>query len=178
MIRQRTRAEKAARKKKQNERAAFRAQMLTIGQSETTYTHNKGMISFVPHGDVPRIPWDGGTVQTKKPHRAIEKRGAARSKTLLEWIRRQSCELPRTENHPHCHGRMDPHHFPTTGSNGVQIDPLCMSACRSAHDLCHWGHFSREQQEAAAHRTAMKFWRDAPRETKRDVLTELLESLA
>lgn len=49
------------------------------------------------------------------------------------------CSQPATE----------PHHTPTTGSNGVTIDDLCLPACRRCHDRFHTGR--HKQEEAAAY---------------------------
>lgn len=113
---------------------------------------------------------------------SIDKLPPVRSPSLLSWVREQPCELPpygemNAWHHTATHPGGDPHHTPTTGANGRQIDDLVVSACRVGHDLAHRGLFTEEQIGAAAYRTMVRFRRMAPRALQQRVADEIAASL-
>lgn len=176
MLRTRGYREKADHDRRKAARLADRAKVEAVLHPPPA-EHVARVGNMVPP---PRLPPPAPpiTVTTARtPAEPVRKRGEVLSPTLLRWVRAQPCEFPRSEAHPYDPGHHggDPHHEPTTGANGVQQDPLVVSCCRRAHDLCDAANgWTKEQREAAAHRTWERFWRMADPETKAAVLLELL----
>jgi hypothetical protein len=173
VLRTRTYREKAALDARKAERLADRAKVEAVLHPPADQAP---AVEVTPPRLPPAVP--PVTVTTERaPAEPIRKRGEVLSPTLLRWVRAQPCEFPQTDEHPMRPGHPggDPHHEPTTGSNGVQQDPLVVACCRRAHDLCDAANgWSKEQREAAAHRTWVRFWRMADPETKAAALREML----
>jgi len=135
-----------------------------------------------PHPMAAVPDWRSSTT-ARRPGTAQAKLPAVLSPTLLAWVRQQPCELPELflcghwlhprETHP----GGDPHHVPTTGSNGRQIDDLVVACCRQGHTLAHAGNFDAQAVEAAAHRTMVRFRRLAPLDVQQRVAAEIVACL-
>jgi len=135
-----------------------------------------------PHPMAAVPDWRDSTT-ARRPGTAQAKLPAVLSPTLLAWVRQQPCELPELflcghwlhprETHP----GGDPHHVPTTGSNGRQIDDLVVACCRQGHTLAHAGNFDAQAVEAAAHRTMVRFRRLAPLDVQQRVAAEIVACL-
>ena len=180
-LRSRTPKERAARKQAREERAADRAR-LPIGpflpvpvEPELPPPRARSIVDDLVLIGEPRAVT---TERTMGP--ALDKRRAVRSPTYIAWVKEQPCAFPTTERHDLAPGHLggDPHHEPTTGSNGVQLDALLVSTCRIAHALCDAAFgWTPEEKQAAAHRTWTRFWRLASREMKVAVLKEMIACL-
>ncbi len=169
-LRSRTYAEKAARRERQTAMADVRAALARMrgGPCAPAPLERPAAPTQTPLAPTVRST-------TAATLCAAPKRGAAESEALLAWVRAQPCAFPR-DGHD-CRGPSEPHHWPTTGSNGVRLDPLVAATCRMAHDLAHAGLYSAAEQAAAVHQTMVRFWRTAPPDVRRAVLVDLLSGL-
>lgn len=116
---------------------------------------------------------------TRRPPRAPvqERRSDVLLPTYLAWVREQPCVI-EVQDAATCASRaVQPHHWPTTGANGRQVDTLVLPACWACHRACHTGAVPGETQEAAAWRSWARFWRFAPVAVQRQVARELAASL-
>lgn len=164
-IRNRTRAEKAARQAKVKEKYAVKAELDRLaGKQAVNVTITAGppfetikALTEAVRKQV-KAPWirperinapmiGSAAIAPRRPGTAKQKTGDMKSPTIRRMIKagQLQCAAPG-----HCRATAaDPHHIPTSGSLGAIVDLLSFPACRKCHEKCHNGTFSSDQQRAA-----------------------------